>query len=336
MTKGIYTVANDGVYDQLIALLNSIEVNVGSDIPVCVIAFDDRVEKVSEEIAKRKNVTLLNDPKLFKPWEDFSLQVWQTHPTALKSWEEQGIKGVRRISMNRRYYAFDNESPFEKFAYFDADVLVLDSLDKVFESLNKNPLVVYDFQFKDPTHIYNVNSDKLYQVFSKERIESEIFCAGFYAGQRGLLSPGKRDEILSNLASGEAEILYPSAPNQSVLNYMLMRSDVPIYNLARELPQDKITGNAVTSKHFVYKDNLLYDKGNRLTYLHYIGLSSSLFSKVCNGENIDFPYREIFLHYRYLHEPEKRPKFTKKAKAYNAPPTFQIRLMKKLGLKVKA
>lgn len=34
--RGIYTLANDVVLDQLVALLNSIERNVGKDIPVCV------------------------------------------------------------------------------------------------------------------------------------------------------------------------------------------------------------------------------------------------------------------------------------------------------------
>ncbi|MDE5081962.1 MAG: sugar transferase, partial [Trichodesmium sp. St18_bin1] len=65
MTKGIYTVANDVVFDQLVALLNSIEVNVGTDTPVCVIAYDDRTEKVQAEIEKRKNVQFLDNPEIF-------------------------------------------------------------------------------------------------------------------------------------------------------------------------------------------------------------------------------------------------------------------------------
>ncbi|WP_375539518.1 hypothetical protein [Planktothrix sp. FACHB-1365] len=36
-SRGIYTLANDVVFDQLVALLNSIEVNISPDIPVCVI-----------------------------------------------------------------------------------------------------------------------------------------------------------------------------------------------------------------------------------------------------------------------------------------------------------
>ncbi len=59
--QGIYTLANDVVYDQFIALLNSIERNVSPDIPICVIPYDDRLEKVKREIDSRSNVTLFGN-----------------------------------------------------------------------------------------------------------------------------------------------------------------------------------------------------------------------------------------------------------------------------------
>lgn len=332
MTDGIYTVANDVVYNQLVALLNSIEVNVGKDIPVCVIAYDDRLDLVRSEIAKRENVTLLSDPNLFKPWEEFSERVWQTHPTIVKSWREKGIQGVYRIGMNRRYFAFDRAAPFEKFAYFDADVLVLNSLDLIFNSLEEQDFVVYDFQYKDPSHIYNLQSEKLFQVFSPERIASEIFCAGFYAGKRGILTEEKLDNIISNLAAGESEILYPSAPNQSVLNYAIMRSNIPVHNIALHYPKDKTTGCAAGSNHFEERNHVLFDRGNQVTYLHYIGVSTKLFNRICAGENLECPYRDLFLHYRYLYEPEKRPTFTGKPKPYNPPPSLATRILRKLKL----
>lgn len=335
MVDGIYTLANDVVYDQLVAFLNSIEVNVAPDMPICVIPYDNNLEKVRSEIDKRERVTLLDNPDLLGRWEAFSYQVWQAHPHALKSWQEQGIDGVRRLGANHRYCAFDPDSPFHRFAYFDADVLVLNSLDPVFESLNHQDFVVYDFQHKDPSHIYNVNSPKLFDIFPEKRIRSEIFCAGFYAAKRGLFPEEKRAWLVSQLDSGDSEILYMGAPNQSVLNYMVMRSEIPVYNLSLNLPESQVTGCCVTSPHFEMRDNLLYDKGVRLTYLHYIGLSSQLFTRVCAGENIDFPYRDIFLYYRYLHEPEKRPKFTGKPKPYNPPPSLTQRIMKKFGALVR-
>ena len=333
MTDGIYTLANDVVYDQLVALLNSIEVNVGSEIPVCVIAYNEQVDKVKAEIKGRKNVELLEDKDLFARWEDFSYQVWQAHPYALDFWQKQGIKGVNRIGMNRRYCAFDSDSPFEKFIYFDADVLVLNSLDLIFNELNNHDFVVYDFQYKDPGHIYNLESAKLLSIFPQSRLSSEIFCGGCYAAKQGLFPQEQRDWLIEKLNKGDAEILYTSAPNQSVLNYMTMGSNIPVYNLSLHLPDEQKTGCSVTSPHFKMQNHLLYDKGVRLTYLHYIGVSSGAFKKLCTGENLELPYRDIFLHYRYLHEPEERPQFTGKAKPYNVPPTFTKRLLRKLGLK---
>ncbi|HEY9640607.1 MAG TPA: hypothetical protein V6C57_08985 [Coleofasciculaceae cyanobacterium] len=103
------------------------------------------------------------------------------------------------------------------------------------------------------------------------------------------------------------------------------------YNFALALPPDQKTGCCVTSAGFEARNHLLFDRGNRLTYLHFIGLSSSLFNRVCAGENLDFPYRDLFLHYRYLHEPSQRPALTGKARLYNATPSMPTRILQKLG-----
>ena len=333
MTNGIYTLANDVVCDQLIALLNSIEVNLGSDFPVCVIPYDDRLEKVLPIIERRKNVSLLDNREILSRWEDFSTKIWEVHPTAFKIWQERGVSGVNRLGMHRRFCAFDPESPFDRFVFLDADILVLLSFDYIFEKLNEYDLVVYDFQYKDPSHVYDVNSPKLLEIFNQERIESEIFCAGLYASKKGVFPEETREMLLTKLAGGEAEILYVNGPDQSIINYMTMRSPRSIYNFSLHLPPEEKTGCSVTSPHFEYRDKVLYDKGKRLTYLHYIGVPSKVFTQVCEGKNLDFPYREIFLHYRYLHEPEKRPLFSGKPKPYDAPPSLMSKVFKKLGLK---
>ena len=269
-----------------------------------------------------------------KLWEDFSAQIWKAHPDAYKVWQEKGISGVYRLGMHRRFCGFDGI--FDKFIYLDADILILNSLDYIFEQLNNNDFVIYDFQYKDLSLVYNVNSNNLLDVFPQSRLDNEIFCAGLYGAKKGLFNEERKKNLLSKLESGEAEILYKNAPDQTILNYMIMRSEVSSYNFSHHLPAEEVTGCCVTSPHFDEQDNLVYDRGNRLTYLHYIGLSSKLFSRVCSGENIDFPYRETFLHYRYLHEPDKRPKFTTKPVAYNAPPSLSTRVLKKLGIKVGA
>ncbi|NJK76823.1 MAG: sugar transferase, partial [Microcoleus sp. SU_5_6] len=215
---------------------------------------------------------------------------------------------------HRRFCAFDG--PFAKFIYMDADTLLMDSLDRIFQQLDSSDFVVYDFQFRDRTKVYNIQSPKLLEVFPQNRIDSEIFCSGFYGSKQGLFDENTRAWLVTQLQSGDAEILYAGAGEQPLLNYMVMKTGISSYNFAWSLPESEKTGCSVTSQHFAERDRILYDKGNRLTYLHYIGVPPDLIRRVCAGENIEFPYRDLFLHYRYLHEPEKRPIFQEPSKSY--------------------
>lgn len=328
---GICTLANDVVCDQLLALLNSLEVNLAEPLPVCVYPYDDNTEKIAAEIAKRPNVCLYEDRGSLEKWDNFVKAIWDIHPTARQRWRKAGSEGYHRIGTHRRYCAFD--APFDRFLYMDADTLLMAPVESIFSQLATHECVVYDFQYKDPTHVYELSSSKLKEVFSQKRIETEIFCSGFYASRTDLFGEKQRNWLLSCLER-EAEILYPMAPDQTIVNYMMMRSGYSIYNFSLNLPQAKRTGCCVTSPHFQARDNILYDGENPLTYLHYIGLRSRLFSRVCQGENIDFPYRDIFLHYRFLHEPEKRPKFNDKPKPYNQPQSFARRVFNKLRLPI--
>jgi hypothetical protein len=327
---GICTLANDRVYDQLLALLNSIEAILGAEFPICVYPYDTNTEKIAAAIAKRPQVQLYEDRDLIQRWDKFARAVWDSHPTARQRWNQAGSFGYHRFGTHRRYCAFDG--PFHRFLYMDADTLLMAPVAMLFNQLSTDNCVVYDFQYKDPTHVYEISSTKLPKIFPLERIKSEIFCSGFYASKSNLFDENRRNWLLEQLAAGEAEILYPMAPDQTIVNYMMMRSGFCPYNFALKLPSEKRTGCCVTSPHFATEDWLLYDRGNRLTYLHYIGLPSSLFARVCSGENLDFPYRDIFLHYRYLHEPENRPQFRDKPKPYYQPPSLTKRIFRKLRL----
>jgi len=328
---GICTLANDRIYDQLVALLNSIEVNGGKALPVCVYPYDDNTERIKAEIAQRPNVELFDDREVIDLWDNFAKSAWEPHPTAKERWLKAGSKGYHRFGTHRRYCAFDG--PFDRFIYMDGDTLLMSPLDRVFAQLDNYDCVVYDFQHKDITHVYEVTSSKLLEIFPQERLNQEIFCSGFYGSKKGLFDGERRNWLIEQLRAGEAEIVYPMAVDQPLLNYMMMRSNFSIYNLALQLPKEERTGCCVTSPHFQALDNILYDHDKRLTYLHYIGLSSSLFTRLCSGENLDFPYRDIFLHYRYLYEPSQRPVFTDSPKPYQPPtPTFWQKVTRKLGL----
>lgn len=325
---GICTLANDLVCDRVIALINSIEAIAGKDLPICIYPYDDNIAKLAYAISNRSNVKLYDDRDSIARWDEFARDVWQAHPTAHKLWQ-QAKSNYYYGGTHRRFCAFDG--PFDRFLYINADTLLMNSVELIFNLLEYHDCVAYDFQHKDPNRVYSVNSLKLEAVFDDLRIAREIFAADFYAAKRNLFNATQRAELLNYLRAGEAEILYPYAPARTLINYMMMRSQYSIGNLALSLPKDQITGYRIDDRHFVNLNNLLYDQGKRLTYLKYTGLSSNLFAQVCRGENIDFPYRDLFLYYRYLHEPENRPHFITRAKPYNQPPSITQKVMTRLG-----
>ncbi len=143
------------------------------------------------------------------------------------------------------------------------------------------------------------------QIFNLENLQSQVFCAGWFASKKNVFSSAIRAELSEKLVAGEADVMAFLAPDQSLFNYMVLRSKISYYNFAVH-DCEQATGNHWTSQ-FDVVDNILYDQGRRLTYLHYMSVSSSAFVRLCGGEDVDIAYRDVFLHYRYLKSPEKRP-----------------------------
>ncbi|HAN74692.1 MAG TPA: sugar transferase [Planktothrix sp. UBA8407] len=304
MTNGIYTLANDVVYDQLVALLNSIEANAGEDIPVCVIPYDDRLEKVKAEISTRKNVMLFEDKSVIERWENFSTQAWKYHKRAQKVWKQRGLPPVYRLAMHRKLCGIDG--PFDKFIYFDADTLLMGSLTLIYDKLNDYDWVTYDFQYKsDLKYIFDQPLEQLVKVFPGEELKSNIFCAGWFASKKGVFLDVQLEQLLEDLKSGEADVMALFGPDQSLFNYMVLRSKIPYYNFAYH-HVEHATGNHWSSQ-FEDIDHVLYDHGKRLTYLHYMSIPSSKFTELCQGYDVDIAYKNLFLYYRYLNFPEQRP-----------------------------
>ena len=305
---GICTLANDYVYDQLVALLNSIEAVYGTAMPVCIYPYDNRLERTLALIRDRPQVQIYADTESMQQWDDWARDAWDTCPTARAIWAKAGSSGYHRFGTHRRYGAFDG--PFDRFVYMDADTVLLRPLDALFAALEQVEFVAYDFQHRDLSHVYAAESAKLASLFTSEQLQTQIFCSGFYASKRGIFPPEKRQELLTQLSAGDAEILYPMAPDQTLLNYMVMRSPLSYQNLVFTLPSEQVTGNSVTSSHFEVHDHHVYDHGKPLIYLHYIGVSSRRFAELCDGQNVIFPYRDLFWHYRYWRSLDEPPELT--------------------------
>ncbi len=302
MSNGIYTLANDVVYDELVALLNSLEVNVG-DIPVCVIPYNQQVDKIRAEVARRPLVTLFEDGESIDRWEKFATRAWKAHTRAQQVWQSRGLPEVYRIEMHHKFCSFDG--PFDQFVYVDADTLALGPLDAVYDKLQDYAWVTNDFQHvSDIKYIFDAPMEELTQVFSPETLKANIFCAGWFASRKGVFSPDRLTELLEHLAAGEANVMALWGPDQSLFNYLVLRSEIPYYNFACH---EGATGSHWASQ-FEERDHVLYDHDRRLTYLHYMSIPASKFTRLCTGEDVEVPYRDLFLHYRYLKTPEARPK----------------------------
>lgn len=304
MVNGIYTLANDVVYDQLVALLNSIEANVSPDIPVCIIPYDSKLDKIRAEVATRDNVTLFEDADAIAYWENFADQAWNAHQNAQKVWQERGLAVNYRLARHRRLCCFDG--PFDKFIYFDADTLAMKPLDEVYQKLDEYDWVTNDFQYRSDLHyVFESPEETLIKIFNPEKLKSHIFCSGWFASKKTVFNRGRIEDLLGKLKAGEANVMSLRCIDQPLLNYMVLRSEIPYYNFAYHNPEET-TGSHWSSK-FEVVNQVFYDKGQPLTYLHYMSISSSKFARLCAGEDVDIPYQDVFLHYRFLKSPEQHP-----------------------------
>ncbi len=330
-TRGIITLADDAVVDGLIALLNSLEDMLTPDLSVCVIPYSDEIEQVQRAIQNREHVQLYDDAGSIAAWESFAREVWEAHPEAMQLWEQRyGHRKLHRGALHRKFCCFDG--PFEEFLFLDADIVILASVEPYLEKLGESDLVVYDDQFRGPTHVFRMDSPRLREIFTEAELTTKMFCTGLFASRRTVLDGAKRAKLLADLCAGDAEVLYPWAPDQTVLNYMVLRSGCSVYNFHLELDERQRSATCVTYPDFEALDGGLSDRGIKVPFLHYIGIPPAIFSRLNDGDNVTFPYRDLYLEYRYLHEP--RPLLRGRPKPYFRPPGLAKRLWQRVRARI--
>ncbi|MDY6896673.1 MAG: hypothetical protein SWZ49_01145 [Cyanobacteriota bacterium] len=332
-TFGIYTLANDIVFDQLVALLNSIEANIGCDIPVCIIPFDNRLSRVKQEISLRPNVSLFEDASSIDRWENFALRFANAHPEAIKT--QQSHPRWYAGKLHRKFVAFDG--PFEQFVFFDADSLAMKPIQDVQEKLQ-----TYDFVFDDWEHTksqanaaLNIPLIEATGIFTKAEVQSKLHCSSFFGSKRGLFNPQQLDMLLKRITEeGEAAWVNGQAwwDDAFLFNYMTLRSECSQFNFTLSPNGQDRCGNCANADPFVAIDNVLFNQEGLkpIHRIHYMGYPSIDFTRLSKGEDVDIRFKDIFLHYRFLKQPLMKPLLLK-------PPSFQSRvsrLMKRLTSKV--
>jgi hypothetical protein len=298
---GIYTMANDVVFDQLVALLNSIEVNVSAEIPICIIPYDDRLEKVKEEVASRPNLTLFDNDQEIKRWENFAEEVWAAHPESAR---KKIIKS--KVRLQRKMVVFQGE--FEKFVFYDADSLAMKPLTAVFEKLD-----AYDFVFDDwePKKVKTaLNLDKIEQsgYSTADCVRPKMHCSSFFGSRHGLFPEEELVQIQQRLIDHREVEWINGLAEAFLFTYLTMVAGYSMFNFTLSSDSQDRTGNCADADPFVNIDNVLYSQQGLkpIHRIHYMNYPSKSFAGLAQGIDADVPHKDVFLHYRFLKDPSLR------------------------------
>ncbi|MBD2506606.1 methionine synthase [Nostoc muscorum FACHB-395] len=330
---GIYTLANDVVFDQLVALLNSIEVNVSADIPICIIPYNEQLDLVRKEIQNRKNVILFDNWDVIQHWEEFAHQVWAAHP------REKETKLSRpswyKSHLQRKFVAF--EGIFDKFVFYDGDSLAMKPLNHVIDKLETS-----DFVFDDWEHLkdravaaLNISVIEKTGLYTEADIRPQLHCSSFFGSKRGLFTV-KDIEIMKEQLITQKEVEWINGhgwwDDSFLFNYMTLRCDRPLFNFTLSPNGEDRTGNCANADPFVNINNVLYNQDGLkpIHRIHYMSYSSRDFAQLSQGKDVNICYGNEFLHYRFLKEPEQRPKQLKPASIITKTNNFFNKTMNKI------
>ncbi|MCC5646155.1 methionine synthase [Nostoc sp. CHAB 5824] len=275
MNRGIYIVANDRVIDNAIALLNSIRF-YDQEVTVYLIPFNENYHKVAEQLATLHNVQIFPDLELVEKFTKRIGEIFDRDFLALPN------------KMRKLVAWF---GPLDEFIYIDTDIVVFE---KIVDNLDK--LSEVDFFCCD----YHHANDKLRNIFSPFVKEQQLFSdaqlhdvfnSGFWASRKGVITEEQMDETLRECAAHREYFDFSEGvTDQPILNYLVLKLISKRGNLVK-IPGGG-PGSWAGSQSFQQQDYALYDRGQRLKYLHWAG------TRIKTGS----PYWQLWEHYRYLHE----------------------------------
>ena len=107
---------------------------------------------------------------------------------------------------------------------------------------------------------------------------------------------------------------------------MTLRAERSFFNYTLSSDGSERTGNCANADPFVNIDNVLYNQ-EKLKPIHrilYMGYSSVDFGRLSQGEDVHIPCQDVFLHYRFLKQPELKPQKLKF-------PSFWVKMKRNLG-----
>lgn len=271
-SKGIYVLANDVVYDQLVALVHSIRLNHSQDIPICIIPYDSNMSRVKSLLTNQESFTIFDNKEC--------IQWFTTVTTPICE-----VLSLRHP--NRLYKMLSWFGPFDEFIYIDVDCLVLNNLDGIFSYLDKYDFISCDFQYR--RGIRYVFYPGIHDVFTQTQL-NQVFNSVFFCSRR-LWSRDQFIGLITSCLKNKDYLDFSECNNQPILNYLVLSHVKRYINPCKR----GFPGSWAGTTGYIQRGHHLYDReiDKQLLYLHWAGI------KMVN----QFPYRQLWELYRFIDEP---------------------------------
>ncbi|WP_069791415.1 Npun_R2821/Npun_R2822 family protein [Cyanobacterium sp. IPPAS B-1200] len=272
--KGIYIVANDKVINNSIALLNSIRL-YDSEVPITLIPYDDNYHEILKILSTTYQVNLYADLGFIDTLSNNLHNIF-------------GQNFFARPNQFRKQACWFGE--YDEFLYIDTDIVVFEKIISCLDYLKDNDFITCDYQ--GSKGIRNIFSEEVINrsIFTSDELK-DVFNCGFWGSKKDLISEDLLYETFKECSKNPEYFDFSQkTSDQPIINYLVLKQIPRRLNLTKI--SDNEPGSWASSKHFTEQDHKLYDKGQPLRYLHWVGVPLK------SGG----PYYELWKHYRYLGE----------------------------------
>lgn len=173
ISRGVYFLANDRVYDLVIAFLNSFR-KYNPDLPLCLIPFDNRCERLAAIAGNYNFNVFINAEALAK------CDAWSA-----------SFHG-HTMGQYRKLVAWQGQ--FEEFIYIDIDTIVMQSITSVFKELNGYSVVTGHSHIEGSRKF--VWKDSIQQTHLSDEEINYSANTGFILSKRGVLTFDMIDNLI--------------------------------------------------------------------------------------------------------------------------------------------
>jgi hypothetical protein len=260
---GVYILANDKVFEDAIAFLNSLR-EYSPECPICLIPYNDQHHRITKYLQKKYNCQIFNDPDLLHIIEEISIK----------------LLGYNAPMLRKLACWF---GPFERFIYFDLDIVVFQEQEDLFSLLEHTDFIsCHDGKY---IGINEVFTEKVIErnLFSQEQID-KLFNAGFFCSNWSAFDLLKIEAIF-NQAMEVKDIFIPHHQDQTLLNYLILIGIENRIDLREYSTNDAFAG----SSFLTVSEDRIYKYGVPARFIHWAGYK----------EIERRPFRDVWLRYRY-------------------------------------